>query len=195
MLLLLNNSMATKKCPACFGKIDLKATRCMHCGHQMTEAEMQAAESTARGNRIGCWFVIVALGGLLLYTCSGNDSMPSTSERASLTSQAAPPSERRQLQIDRFSWEAYGDRYCKASAKFTNTGDVDLRFVRVTLQFMAKNTLIGSETAYLDVQELPPGQSSTYDAMYECPGPKAEVEITAVSRGNVVEIVDAPKKR
>lgn len=186
--------MANKKCPECFGKINLEATKCMHCGHQMSEIEMQAANSKARNDSLGCWLLLLGLGAFLLFTCNTSDNDKPTAAKT-MDAERGLPTERRQLQIDRFSWEAYGDTYCKASAKFTNTGDLPLRFVRATLQFLKREALIGSDTSYLDDKELSPGASSTFDAMYKCPGSKASVEISAVSRGDVVEVVDPPKRK
>lgn len=186
--------MARKTCPACAEKIDLKAIKCRYCGHEMTDEEMAAASAKAKGNRIGCWFIVLALLTLFIAQCASSDRSPTYSPDSTAAPQQAESILRKELQIDRFTWEASGDTYCRADAKFTNSGDVTLSFVRVTLQFLVNGELVGSDTSYLDVRDLAPGASSTYDAMYECPGQRAKVDITAVSDGDAVSIVDAPKK-
>jgi hypothetical protein len=187
---------ATKACPRCAETIQAAALVCKHCGYALSDEEIA---DDRRRQKIDGWVKIGAIGVILfaLVKCAG-DTAPSTappiSGQSAYTSSPEVETDRFELTLDRFSWENSGDRYCNADAKVTNTGNITLNFTRMKLQFLKGGSLQGSEEAYLDVTELAPGQSSTWDAMYECPGSSISVEITATSRGTAVSIIDPPKK-
>jgi hypothetical protein len=185
-----------KTCPRCAEKIQAAALVCKHCGYAFSDDEI--ADGRQR-QKFDSW-VKIGIVGILLFAvvkCVG-DSNPSTtpavSEKSAHANRPEVETDRYELTLNRFSWENRGDRYCKADAKVTNTGTIPLRFTRMKLQFLKGELLQGADETYLDVTELAPGQSSTWDAMYECPGSNTSVEITATTRGTAVSIIDPPMK-
>jgi hypothetical protein len=185
--------MAKVSCPRCAEKIQGEALVCRHCGHELTPDELDARAAKAK---IDSW-VKIGIGAVLLVgvvKCSMTEVPASNSAASSLSSSNSldysAPAVRKEARLDKFSWEAYGDTYCHANAKVTNTSTDSLPYVRIALQFFKNGKLVGSDKSYLDVTDLGPGQTSTWSAMYECPGRTAEVEITATSRGDAVILSD-----
>jgi hypothetical protein len=187
---------STKSCPRCAEKVQIAALVCKHCGYNFSDEEIA---SSRQSQKVDSWIKFGVLGVVVfaLVKCVGGDSPNTATSNVEQSAYTAVPEaelEKFELTLDRFSWENSGDRYCNADAKLTNTGTVTLKFTRMKLQFLKNGSLQGSEESYLDVTELAPGQSSTWDAMYECPGNNTSVEITATTRGTAVSIVDPPKK-
>lgn len=192
--------MAKQRCPDCAEQISAAAVVCRFCGYRLTEADIDQA---GHASTIGT-VVKVAVGLVVILAISqcvaGNDSPPISSPKPSLADQLpgaeiAPPIPTLALQLDRFTWEAESDGNCHAAAKVTNTGAGPLKFARLTMQFLRKGALVGTEESYLDVTDLAPGASSTWSAVYTCPGGATTAEVTATSRGKAVDVVGPPVKR
>ena len=185
--------MAKKPCPQCAESVNEQALVCRFCNYTFSDEEKQESKRTQRNRTLLNAGVAVSLLVFVIQCANYSPSPSQETSAAAIAAIDAAQSDNLKLQIDRFSWEAEGDDYCRANAKLTNVGTSDLRFARLTLQFLKKGELVSSDSAYLEVTELPPGSSSTWNTMYRCPGGNVEVEITSTTRGKNIVLTDPPK--
>lgn len=184
------DSMAAgeKKCPRCAEHIKVDALVCRHCGHEFSQAEVEAERGRrSRGRTIG----LLLVGAIGIYAISrmSIEDLANTTAELEHGAEATTPATR--VRMDGFTWENHGDTYCRANAKLTNESDGEVKFLKVTLQFMEGGSIVGSEDSYADIQYLQPGASSTWKGFYRCPGRNTQVEVSAVSQGEEVSIYHA----
>lgn len=185
-----------QKCPQCAEQIQDAALVCRHCGHVLTDQEKALARRERIIRQVGIGVCAVAAIAFVsrcdtgLAGADGNSSMEALGEWAARQDAALPEPAPAQVRLDRFRWEGSGDTYCRASAKLTNTSGRALDYLRITMQFVKGKELLGSDFSYADLTHLPEGSSTTWSAMYPCPGVKATVELTGTSHQGSVAIID-----
>jgi hypothetical protein len=175
-----------KKCPSCAEKIQNDALVCRHCGAQFDP------DDVAKQVRAGRWYraALVGVPLLLIGSCVfGGPETPPTE----VASSGCQPGQscfgyeaddaRKRVTVERFAWQSYGDRYCKANAKIRNDGGEAVRFLRIELQFLRGGEIVDSDSSYATSSDIQPGETTTWSSMYECPGKEVEVEVTATARG------------
>jgi hypothetical protein len=162
---------------------------CKHCGYQLTPEEIAENRSKIIFRNI-IWLLVL---GFLLYACVKAFSESAPPPRAGIAgvdyTPATPLPKDLAVKSERFTWETGGaGEYCRASGRMRNISDETLKFVRVNLEFLRGNKLIDSDSTYLDITELAPGQSSSWTTMYPCPPRAKEAYISASSRGRAIRV-------
>lgn len=184
-----------KRCPSCAEKIQDEALVCRHCGTQFDEAEVDRHLRTKRWKSLVIWGLPILLIGSCMFR--GATDLASTAQpvaaggcdpavQSCLATPAAPA--RQRVTVERFSWQSYGDRYCEANAKIRNDSGEPVRFLRIELQFLKAGEIVDADSSYATSDNILPGETSTWTAMYRCPGKSAEVEVTATAQGEPVTL-------
>lgn len=190
-------------CRQCAAELQPSWIKCPTCGKDVSRpttpqpVRMRPIDKLVASMAVGAAVIFLLYVGLASHPPAPEPELPALvlspdsnqmADAATNAAAAVPPASH--VKIDRFAWQRSGS-YCDASGRITNTSDRDLPYLKITATFFKGEEMLGSDWTFIDANtSFPPGTSSTWSQMYECPNGADRVELSAVADGYQLQVAN-----